>query len=130
MNYRNHKINLIRIIFIIISLTILSGCASVANYKKAVDTWNGHSAKRLIATWGYPDNMIKSPDDQNVYIYNNSVAGTFYRADCHGQNCKPLSSITNCSTWFKLNDQDIITQVTFRGPGCKYGDKDDLKATD
>jgi hypothetical protein len=114
------KIKHIAPIAITLALTVyLSGCATTAKYQTMVDSWKGKNEKELIKTWGFPSNIMKLPEDQNIYTYEHKSSG-YYIEPCNENDCVPSTFLTSCTTWFDINKDNIITEVKFRGPDCVY----------
>jgi len=55
-----------------ISISLLSGCATTANYEKILDTWVGSHVDNLVATWGPPQGSFDLSDGGKVIEYINS----------------------------------------------------------
>ena len=53
---------------IIISILLLIGCATSANYQKILDTWIGASESSLVSTWGPPQNAYRLSDGGAVIV--------------------------------------------------------------
>lgn len=106
-------------IILIVSSLLLSGCATTAKYQKMVSSWEGKSVAKLIDAWGYPNNIIKSPHNNNVYVYDQKDEYS-YPGYCTIGGCNPTTSITNCTTWFEISKDKTIKNVSFRGDGCVY----------
>ena len=110
---------------LVIATIILSGCATSANFKKMINSWNGKSAQELVDQFGYPNNIITAPDGHKVYQYNHTDIGYFHTAGCNNGTCLPSLYVKDCTVWFKLSKQNIITKLKYRGVGCVYGSSED-----
>ena len=115
MQYFKHIVILISSSIFIL---LLSSCATSANFKKMVNSWHDKSAQDLIHVWGYPNDIFTSPDGLTVYEYDHSEIGYFYPGNCNNGVCFPEQYIDKCTTFFKFNENDIITQIEHRGVGC------------
>jgi hypothetical protein len=124
----------LRAILLCFFIAILSGCATVANYSKAVNSWQGSSQDQLFSVWGYPNRIQKLSSTHHLLHYHHvdhiELPGQTMGGDCitdtkrHTTTCTPLviTPPTHqrlvCNTWFDVNRRGIITNITFRGDGC------------
>ena len=46
----------------------LTGCASSVN--ELMESWMGHSAEDLIASWGPPAQVLDNPNGGKIYVYH------------------------------------------------------------
>lgn len=107
------------------AIAIISGCATSANFKKMINSWNGESAQELVDQFGYPNNVIIAPDGHQVYQYNHTDVGYFHSAGCNNGTCLPSLYVKDCTVWFKLSTTNIITELKYRGSGCIYGSSEE-----
>ena len=68
--------------FLIFVFTLVSGCATTANYEKVLNSWLGSHVDRLVSTWGPPSNSYELSDGSRVLEYvsqrNTQVGGYTY----------------------------------------------------
>jgi hypothetical protein len=120
-------INIILLMVFNIFILLLSGCATSANFKKMVNSWHDKSAQDLVHVWGYPSDIITAPDNLKVYEYDHSEIGYFHPENCNHGVCFPEQYIDKCTTFFKLNENDIIIQIEHRGAGCLSNESETLE---
>lgn len=96
-------------------------------YAEKVQHWVGKDIRELINTFGYPDKVLKSPDELEVYEYVNvrlyRSPESFYThiplyggtATTHRLGGDITRSI--CKTWFEIQGQKVV-KVQFRGDLC------------
>ena len=126
------------IIFIMLFWLVnqLTGCATTEKYKMKVNRWRGENINTLIEAWGFPDNTIRAPSGNKVYVYKYRVTGRYPRSYIPGNTTvttgknRTYVNTTNgyyvgggrydnqCTTWFEVNKKEIIIMVTFRGNDC------------
>jgi len=61
--------NIVKLIFISISILLIQGCASHKKFVKKYDTWIGQNISHLIEKIGYPDSTFILPNKNKVYVY-------------------------------------------------------------
>ena len=125
-----------QIFLVTIFVLVLVGCATTAKYRAKLATWDGKDVNQLIDAWGYPDNTIKSPEGNEVYVYKYHSAGRYPRSYIPGNTTVNSSGgntyvstspgyytgggtyNNNCTTWFELNKDNKIVRAVFRGNNC------------
>lgn len=120
-------------------LILLSGCASTKTnyYTQTVQSWHGGNVNALIKRWGIPDDRLKSPRGNIVYVYKTES----YRGDSApmspavGVSFTPggtpimttgpnLNNTWNrgmslaCITAFETDANGKIISAQAQGPGC------------
>jgi hypothetical protein len=128
--------NLIKISLALMSLCLLTACASTQNYEQTLSQWQGESVQQLINVWGYPDAGIKLPNGNSVYMYTRQqtyispstpamtptlinvpgspMAVTSYNGEFVGGQTVSLY----CRTWFEVNPKGMIVNYRFQGNNC------------
>ena len=114
----------------------LSGCATTANYARAVNSWHGADASKLITVWGYPDRIRRLPNGHQLYIYKTDQHGRNPVIMTPGyttvQNQAGMTTVTSipptisgggyydlhCKTWFEINRRSRVVRSRFRGNNC------------
>lgn len=127
------KIRFILAFMIALSIT---GCATEAKYKAHLESWNGKNISDFIDAWGYPDQTIKSPDGNTVYVYKYRTIQRFpgyqvpvqtsIRTDHNrttvvqtgGQYIPGNIYHLQCTTWIEFNAEHIIEKTLFKGNDC------------
>jgi len=116
---------------LICCVLLLAGCATTANYEKALQSWVGSSADRLVEAWGPPQSSYKLSDGGQVLEYvNQGTAHGSNGPDAQGmysgttatyvQHQTPVYNINLvCITRFTVNPQGIITNWAWQGNNCK-----------
>ena len=117
---------------------ILGGCASTANYSAALKTWQGSNIEDLVRVWGYPDQNGKAPNGNRLYIYSYHEQGerpTYIDpgyttvVQKHGKTIVTNTPTMTygggtydyrCKTWFEVNKDNVIVNVSMRGNDCKF----------
>lgn len=103
-------------------LIILTGCATRANYEKALNSWVGSSEIDLIRKWGVPQQFYETggrkfivySSSRNMRIpgtppsYNSTVVGnTTYKNRVGGTPDQDIE--LNCKTTFELENEKVIS---------------------
>ncbi len=55
-----------------VSLLLMQGCATHANFVQKYNSWMGHNISYLISQIGYPDSTYVLPNKNKVYVYERS----------------------------------------------------------
>ena len=121
---------------IVFFLTIISACATTANYQHMLNNWQGARMTDLINHWGYPDSAIKLPSGNTVYMYTHqqlytmptpmvpsmtfvNVNGTpIYATGFVGGGYGGQTQLLYCRTWFEVNRNGVIVNSQFQGNNC------------
>ena len=117
--------NIYPLIFVVIS-SVVTACATTANYEAKLNTWIGHSTEELVDAWGYPSKKITAPNGNAVYVYNTAetyrtpayvspryttvtVRGnTAYATTTGGARYGGQVVRQQCTTWFEVNNNKIV----------------------
>lgn len=59
----------IKIISVLTTLLLFTGCASHEKFVQKYDSWVGQDIQTFIRTVGYPDTTYKLPNHHTVYVY-------------------------------------------------------------
>ena len=107
----------------------LGGCATTANYKKAVNSWLGVDITVLAESWGYPSETFTAPNGNLVYVYANSDTYQAPRYTSYTYNPQTNSGYAYeyggetlkyyCKTFFETGADKKIIKATFEGNACK-----------
>ncbi len=55
-----------------VSLLLMQGCATHANFVQKYNSWMGHNISYLVSQIGYPDSTYVLPNKNKVYVYERS----------------------------------------------------------
>ena len=55
-----------------VSLLLMQGCATHANFVQKYNSWMGHNISYLVSQIGYPDSTYILPNKNKVYVYERS----------------------------------------------------------
>jgi len=120
----------------IVAVPLLAACASEADYREDVEGWIGAREADLVASsWGQPDQIHDVIGGERILTYSKtSESGggggmAILPAITIGSSGSGVSFSTvtgggvddserYCETSFTV-ENEIITDVTFHGPGCK-----------
>lgn len=120
----------------VISCSVLAGCATSAKYRALLSQWQGQSIDAFTKVWGYPNRQMKAPNGNTVYVYQYRNTTTFpqttipgyTRVQNSGGNTTVMTVPTyssgggtyhyNCTTWVEIDKQHKIVQTSFRGNDC------------
>lgn len=120
-------------ILILLSLVILlTSCATTNYYNHTVTRWRGSKSQNLIASWGQPNQIIKSAGGGQALIYTSHPTGIGYNqyqnvvyAVGRGRTIaaqvpsnQPQVNMVGCTTIFITNSQGVITDTRFFGGDC------------
>ena len=120
---------------LIFALLVLSGCATSANYQKALNVWVGEDESALVAKWGKPVKTYEV-DGFTYLVYNTSgevsspginsdsqstVAGTSIFGGANGW-IPSLTFWSYCQTTFEVQKGKVVT-FEFKGADCRSSAK-------
>ncbi|MFL5812968.1 MAG: hypothetical protein ACJ763_05275 [Bdellovibrionia bacterium] len=109
--------------------TLLSGCATTANYQAKVQSWENHDALALVKAWGQPDSVEKMSNGNKMYVY----ARLKHMPVAYGSQ-RAIASVDakqtpaggevyiQCATYFQLSPAGKVVSTEFRGDECKSRD--------
>jgi hypothetical protein len=118
------------------SAILLSGCASVENYRVAVQSWHGATSAQLFRVWGYPNQIRHLPDRNVLYVYRYEDKGrspVFTTPGYTSVTTKEGNTLVthvprtfsggetydyHCITWFEINRKNRVIGTSFRGNSC------------
>lgn len=111
------------------ALAAVCGCATTANYKKAVGSWVGADAQKLVDSWGYPARTFPAPDGNTVYEYSSSETYQTSRFTTYTYDPRTGAGYAStyggdtlnfyCRTYFELDAARKVVKATFQGNSCK-----------
>ena len=120
-----------KLLFLIIPLVLLFGCATTANYEKVLNSWVGSQESALVSSWGPPSSVYQS-DRVKYLTYSKSNSGyvpgvapsyqttyvgnTAYTSPVGGSPGFAYNS--NCSTTFTVTS-GVITNWRYEGNACR-----------
>ena len=52
-----------------------SGCATRSNYEQILNSWLGAPAERLVERWGAPISTFRTPNGNEIYVYDFQYSG-------------------------------------------------------
>lgn len=115
---------------------LLSACASIDNYRVAVQSWHGATSSQLFRVWGYPNQIRRLPDGNTLYVYRYEDRGRspiFTTPGYTSVTTKEGNTLVthvpttvsggetydyHCTTWFEINRKNRIIGTSFRGNSC------------
>lgn len=112
----------------LVSLFLLSGCATTAKYQENLDSWIGQDFIKLVYAWGYPPEVTELPNGNKEYAYKREK--TFYVQRTAGKESytnknfdKPIVVGTDeyrswCKTFFKVDSNNKILYWRYEGNDC------------
>ncbi|MFH1363320.1 MAG: lipoprotein [Candidatus Omnitrophota bacterium] len=62
-----------KLVYLLVLVVLVSGCATTANYEAKLNTWVGYNESSLIASWGAPQNAYQMADGKRVIEYIQSA---------------------------------------------------------
>jgi hypothetical protein len=111
---------------LVVSVTLITGCATEGNLRKALDDTIGWTENQLVARLGPPDNVYRS-DAANeasakfiTYRRGNSGVVPGY-VNCIGYYCytmPPQQYVNACAVTFSLLDGKV-THYRYEGNACR-----------
>lgn len=114
------KFSLRQCILLLGTMLILPGCATTANYQRAVESWVGHSSDELIQAWGPPVSEYKLNNGSKIltYVFDGGSVGY--------ANYNPYLNTTiinqsrqSCKTMFTVDQFDRVTYWQYEGNMCR-----------
>ncbi len=110
------KHSVMRILNLSLAVALI-GCASTANYQRALNTWVGASVDELIFAWGPPSNSADLSSGGRVLSYFQSSTSVITQSFSSGLAVStPVES--SCQTLFRSDDSGVITSYKITGD-CK-----------
>ena len=124
---------------IILTLALITGCATTENYEKILQTWVGKHVDELVLVWGPPqssfelstgDRVIEFHDVKYVYIpvlsypisrtyHYRTPGGSVGTIETHTEHEIPAQSYTrSCKTRFIVGADELIKQWEWEGDYC------------
>jgi hypothetical protein len=132
---------------VVILFMFLGGCATTANYEKALDTWVGKDLDSLVVAWGPPAGTFQLSDGSTLVEYveernaqvggysytvpettyqtgsvytNNGVSGVYTgTSTSYVQHTTPRTNVhLLCKTRFKVDAEGIIRDWSWSGNNC------------
>ena len=111
-----------------VTLFMLVGCASSANFVNKYNSWVGKDISVFISKVGYPDRTYKLPNKNTIYIYEESKIesypsmhigyGGFYGPMYGGMSYGSDVSQKTCKLFLEVNRQNKIIKWSSRGNNC------------
>ena len=121
-----------RFLLILISITLVSACATRERYEARIDTYVGKSINVVMDDWGYPSGSFEALNGNTVYtwdkqssytsspsvqtgVFTGSSNGGFFTGFGFGSN-----TITRrCQTYFEVDKQKVILRWRTQGNDCR-----------
>ena len=115
------------------SAILLTSCATTKNYQNKLQSWHHQNINKFVSAWGYPDQTMKAPNGNTVYIYSSNQTthfpeyqtGGYTTVQTQGDNTviTQVPSVQTgggtynykCKTWVEFNKKDVIVNTSFRG---------------
>jgi hypothetical protein len=115
-----------------VGLAGLTGCATTANYKNRVRSWEGQDVGALTRSWGPPDATEKIGNGDRVLVYARLHHEPYAFADTATKVAsrdpgaveppKVASLYIKCATYFEVTPANRIFSVMFVGDQCAWKD--------
>lgn len=110
------------------ALLFLDGCASHTNFVNKYNSWVGKDINVFISQVGYPDRTYKLPNNNRVYVYEESriqsyptmtigyggFYGPYYGGMSYGSDIVQQS----CKLFLEVNKKHKIVRWSSRGNNC------------
>jgi len=93
------------------AVSVLVGCASVANYQAELQTWIGQSEQSLESAWGMPSSIAFNGDLRLLTYFQSD--GSYVTGGYWNRTVTPLY----CTTTFSVQN-GIVIQAQFAGNEC------------
>jgi hypothetical protein len=115
---------------LLLTVSMLSSCATQAGYKKVLDSWVGHTELELVRAWGPPVRAHDISDSRflefhrsgNLVLpgsdptYTTTVIGnTAYTTSSGGSS--PTNIALSCATTFEVRN-GVIISWRYQGNNC------------
>lgn len=101
------KINLI---LFLLTLSYLTGCATVEKYEQMLDSWKGSSFEKLETVWGKPDGSYTNSDGNITFIYR-------WSKSTHIEDVGTVNH--KCVTYFEMGPQNKVIGWSWKGNSCR-----------
>ena len=103
-----------RILFVVLFLIFVNGCASRANLEWNLSSWIGHDVDGLVQHWGTPSDISKLANGSSMYswMFNEGLAST------------PISGTISarskfCKITVATSIEDLVQSWQLEGNNCK-----------
>jgi hypothetical protein len=119
-----------------ISVILLTGCATTANYERILSSWVGADADHLVRSWGPPTRSFPLSNGGQVFVYDRGGSSTFttpvqveqdpgmFIGNMYypGQTTVTGGQVYNirhsCRTQFEVNSSNRIVSWRWEGNSC------------
>jgi hypothetical protein len=104
---------------ILLALTLPTGCATTAGYRRVCQAWVGHDADRLVRSWGPPSRESALQSGGRILEWVNN-GGSYTHVSPNGFGGAWASTTHySCKTRFTVNDENRIVYWSFDGNSCR-----------
>ena len=99
----------------LILIVILAGCATEANFAKAIKTWEGHLIEEYIAQSGQYPAHVQRGAFADIYVFDNSYTGEVpsFTGDGTSYSVRKVCRIT------MRVSQGRISAINWQGNDCR-----------
>lgn len=102
-----------KLIYIFAIVILLSGCATLQNREKALQSWIGSDVNSLIQSWGPPIDVFELPNGNKMYTW-------FYDS---GAVAMPIGNMAyavnkNCKITMTVDRNNIVQSWRYEGNAC------------
>lgn len=121
-----------RLLLLLISLAVLSGCATRERYESRINTYVGKPIAAVMDDWGYPSGSFEAPNGNTVYtwdkqstynrspsvqtgIFTGTGGGGFFTGFGFGND----TVTRRCQTYFEVDKQKVILRWRTQGNDCR-----------
>lgn len=119
-----------------ISVTLLTGCATTANYERVLSSWVGSDADQLIRSWGPPSSTFPLSNGGQVFVYSRGrsstyttpmqvqqgpgmfIGNTYYPGQTTVTGGQAYNIRHSCRTQFEVDSSNRIVSWRWEGNSC------------
>lgn len=119
---------MIKLVFVLVGILMLSGCATHQKFVQKFDSWVGKDINSFISEVGYPDSTFELPNKNKVYVYERSrvdhvptrpmIGYGYYGYGVVGYHYETVTS--TCKLFIETNKKDKIVKWGHRGKCLSY----------
>lgn len=120
-----------KLFFIILILSVVSGCKTTEGYRQVMETWTGHTEVELIRSRGTPSSTYTSGGIKFLeYLNSYTTSKSYYTSYSNSGSSSYSSPIGgnnfSCKTTYEVKN-GIIENIKWIGNNCKSKETDEGK---